>query len=145
MRLDKKGVVGFPMRLAVTSLILAIFIPLAIGMVDDLEKDASISDTRGEAERIADTVKRIYYSGTGSTGTVDVSLVSRSGLVLGGDGSDSYCIAISFDGRTAEKIYLQRPSVKFIGDPLQITGNRTLSIECIDDGDTYGVRVNIVD
>jgi hypothetical protein len=137
--LNKKGIVGFPLRLAVASLILAVFVPAAAGMIGDLEKDTSISAAKTEAERISDTVKRIYYSGTGSKGTVDVSLVSGSCLVLGGEGSDSYCITILFGDVSVGKIYMQRPSVMFIGDPLQITGSRTISFVCVNDGGKYGV------
>jgi len=135
----------FPVWLAVTFLILAIFVPVALSMVDGLEKDSAASAAKAEAERIENSVKRTYYSGIGSMDTVSVSLSGRSCLVVGGEGSDSYCISIMHDDAVFEKLYLQRPSVKFLGDPLYVTGNRTVSVECILENGVYGVKVSAID
>jgi hypothetical protein len=137
--------VDFPIWLAVTFLILAIFVPVALHMVDNLEEDSASSAAKAEANKIADTAKRVYYSGAGSADTVTVSLSGGSCLVLGGEGSDSYCISILLDDNIAEKFYLQRPSVKFVGDPVYLTGNRTISVECVIEDGVYGVEVNIID
>ena len=137
--------IDLPILLVVTFLILAVFVPVAVGMADGFEKDSAASAAKAEAERIGDTVKRVYYSGAGSTGKVSVSLSGGTCLVLGGDGSDSYCISILADDTVSEKLYLQRPSVKFLGEPLYVTGNRTVLAECIIENGDYGVRVSIVD
>jgi len=137
--------IGFPMRLAVTFLILALFVPVAIGMLDGMEKDSSVSAARAEAGKIADTAKRAYYSGAGSADTAGISLSGGSCLVIGGDGSDSYCISILLDDTVVEKIYLQRPSVKFLGEPVHIMGIRTVSVECVNDNGVYGVKVSVID
>ena len=135
----------FPVLLAVTFLILAVSVPIAISMLDGLEKDSAASAARAEAERIENAVKRAYYSGAGSVDTVNVSVSGGSYLMLGGDGSDSYCISILLDDTVVEKLYLQRPSVKFLGGPLYITGNRTVSVECAVENGVYGVRVSVID
>jgi hypothetical protein len=114
-------------------------------MVSSLEKDSAASAATAEAERIEDTVKRIYYSGVGSADTVRISLSGGSSLVLGGEGSDSYCITVLLDDSVAEKVYLQRPSVKFLGDPVYLTGNKTVQITCAVENGMYGVGVSIVD
>jgi len=137
--------VDFPVWLAVTFLILSIFVPIAISMVGDLEHDSAASSAKAEAERIEDTVKKAYYSGAGSAAKVSVSLLGGSCLVIGGEGSDSYCISIMIDDNVAEKLYLQRPSVKFLGEPLYVMGNKTLSVKCIVENGVYGVEVSVVD
>jgi len=137
--------VDFPVWLAVTFLILAVFVPVAISMVDGLEKDSAASAAKAEAEKIGNTVKRTFYSGAGSTDTVSVSISGGSCLILGGEGSDSYCISILLGDTVVEKFYLQRPSVKFLGDPVYIMGNRTVSVECAVEGGVYGVKVSILD
>ena len=137
--------VDFPVWLAVTFLILAIFVPVAISMVDGLEKESTASAAKAEAEKIGNTVKKTYYSGAGSADTVNVSLSGGSCLMLGGEGSDSYCISIMLCDTVVEKSYLQRPSVKFLGDPLYVMGNRTISVECIIEDGVYGVKVSILD
>lgn len=137
--------VDFPVWLAVTFLILAIFVPVAISMLDNLEHDSATSAAKTEAEKVEDTVKKAYYSGVGSAYEVSVSLRGGSSLVFGGDGSDSYCISIMLDDTVAEKLYLQRPSVKFLGEPLCVMGNKTISVKCVIEDGTYGVEVSIVD
>jgi hypothetical protein len=138
-------VIDLPIWLVVTFLILAMFVPLTLNMVDDLENDSAASAARSEAEKIEDSVKRSYYSGIGSIDTVSVSISGGSCLILGGEGSDSYCISVLLDDTVAEKIYLQRPSVKFLGEPLYVMGERTLSVECVIEDGTYGVKVSVID
>jgi len=137
--------IGFPLRLAVTFLILALFVPVALGMVSDMEESSSAVSAKAEADKIADAAKRTYYSGVGSTDSVSISLSSRSCLIVGGEGSDSYCIAVLFDDKVMEKVYLQRPSVKFLGDELYLMGNATLSMKCVIKDGVYGVEVSILD
>ncbi|MDR2698689.1 MAG: hypothetical protein LBB30_03305 [Candidatus Methanoplasma sp.] len=137
--------IGFPMRLAVTFLILALFVPVTIGMMDGMERDSAVSVAKTEAERIADTIKRTYYSGAGSTDTVGISLSGGSCLVIGGEGSDSYCISILLDDTVAERIYLQRPTVRFLGDPVHVMGIGTVSVECVNENGVYGVKVSVID
>jgi hypothetical protein len=121
-------VIDLPIWLVVTFLILAVFVPVALNMMDNLEKDSVTSAAKAEAGRIEDTIKGAYYSGAGSTDTVSVSLSGGSCLVLGGEGSDSYCITILLDDVVIEKLYLQRPSVRFLGDPQYVMGDRVVSV-----------------
>jgi len=137
--------VDFPVWLAVTFLILAIFVPVAMNMVGGLEKDSAASAAKAEAEKIERSVGKAYYSGIGSTDAFGVSVSGGSCLVVGGEGSDSYCITILLNDSVVEKLYLQRPSVKLLGDPVYITGNRTISVECVIEDGTYGVKVSVID
>jgi len=143
--LNRKGVTGLPITLAVTFLILALFVPIAIGMVSDFEKDTSAAVAKAEAGKIEDAAGRAYYSGAGSTSRVSVSLSGGSCLMLGGEGSDSYSISILLDDTVVDKIYLQRPPVKFLGDPLYLMGDRTVSMECVFENGVYGIRVSVID
>jgi hypothetical protein len=133
------------MRLAVTFLILAIFVPAAAGMIDDFKMESSASAAKAEADRIADAAKKVYYSGSGSNSRLDVSLPQGSCLVVGGDGSDSYCITIQIDDNDIEKLYLQRPSVRFFGEPLFINGSMEVSLRCVVSEGAYGIEVEAVD
>ena len=137
--------VDFPVLLAVTFLILAIFVPIALGMVSNLEHDSAASAAKAEAEKIENTAKKTYYSGIGSTDTVSVSVSGGSCLMIGGEGSDQYCISIMLGDTVAEKIYLERPSVKFLGDPVYIMGNKTISVKCAVEGGAYGIKVSVLD
>lgn len=145
MKLDRKGVIGFPMRLAIAFLILSIFVPITLTMVDDLDDQSQTTIAKQEAERIEDRIKQTYYSGTGSICTVDVQLSGGSYLILGGDGSDAYSMRIMIDDTEKEKVFLQRPSVRLMGGPLYVNGNCTLSLECVSENEIYGIEVSIVD
>lgn len=145
MILNRKGVVGFPMRLAITFLILSLFVPVAFTMMNDLDERSQVSAAKYEAEKIGDSVKKMYYSGIGSTCTVDVELTNKSCLVIGGEGSDAYTIRIMIDDSEKERTYLQRPSVKLICDPIYLQGNCTLSLTCVAENGIYGVEVSVLD
>ena len=137
--------IDLPIWLVVTFLILAIFVPVALHMVDDLGKESNAAYGKAEAGKIENVLKRTYYCGSGSTDTVSVSLSGGTCLVIGGDGSDSYCISVMIDDTVVEKIYLQKPSVKIIGGPVYVMGNRTLAVECVIESGIYGVKVSVID
>ena len=137
--------IDLPIWLVVTFLILAVFVPVALHMVDDLGKDSAAAYGKSEAEKVENVIKRAYYSGAGSSDTVSVSLSGGTCLVIGGNGSDAYCITVLLDDTVVEKVYLQKPSVKIIGEPLYVMGKRTLSVECVMESGIYGVKVSIID
>lgn len=138
---NRKGVIGLPIRLAVTFLILSLFVPAAMTMMDDLDEQTKISATKNEAETVCDHIKRAYYAGNGSRSTMDVNVIGSMCLAIGGEGSDAYTVRILSDDTEKEKIYLQRPSVRIIGEPIFVTGNVTLSFSCTEKNGIYGVEV----
>ena len=144
MRLDRKGVVGLPLRLAMTFLILSISVPAVMYMVDDLQEDSDLSLLRYESTRLSDTMTTAYYSGEGSVQTISVSIKYNSSLVIGGEGKDAFCISILVDNQEKEKHYLERPSVRILNEQLHISGNRTLQCRCVSVDGVYGVEVTVI-
>lgn len=128
-----------------TFLILSIFVPISLSMMDNMDENMNTSVAKDEADRIADHSKKAYYSGIGSYSTVDVAFTSGMGVIIGGEGSDAYSIRITHDDRIVDTLYLQRPSVKFLGEPLHLTGTRTISLECASIDGEYGVVVSTID
>ena len=144
MKMNKKGVIGLPLRLAMTFLILSLSVPVVIYMVEDLRDDSDVSLLRNEASKISDTVSQAYYSGEGGVFTVNVSVKSNCKLTIGGEGKDAYSIALFLSGTEKERIYLQRPSVKIVNECLDIYGDRTLQCKSVRIDGTYGVEVRII-
>ncbi|MDR3282767.1 MAG: hypothetical protein LBS92_04060 [Candidatus Methanoplasma sp.] len=145
MIMDRKGMVGFPVRLAVTFLILALAVPSLMAMMGGMQEEAGESAAASEADKISSAVSRAYYSGVGGTCTVGVSISSGYRLVIGGDGADAYCISVLCGDEPKEKIYLQRPPVRIMNsEPLEISGERTLLCTCAAVEGAYGVEVSVI-
>ena len=144
MRVNKKGMIGFPFRLAIAFLILALCVPTLIHMVDGFQQNAEIDSVSIEAQKISNTISRTYYSGIGSVCTLDVSIDNDCYIKIGGEGTDAYSIGIFLGDNEKNKLYLERPSVKIIGNGLEISGNRTLMFECIKIDNICGVEVTSI-
>ena len=144
MRMNRKGVVGLPLRLAITFLILSLSVPTVMYMVDDLKEDSEISLLRYESIRLSNTIATAYYSGEGSTFMVDISIKHDSTLVIGGEGKDAFCIGIFIGDMEKDRHYLERPSIQIMNDPLHVSGNRTLQCKSVLIDGTYGVEVSII-
>ena len=132
------------MRLAITFLILSLFVPISLSMVSDMDEEIKNNSAADEIDKIISSSKKAYHAGAGSSMVIEVSLASGYSAVIGGEGSDAYSIMILKGDKETERLHLERPSVKFIGDPIYIAGQRTLSIDCVNDGE-YGVKVRIID
>ena len=144
MKMNKKGVIGLPLRLAMTFLILSISVPVVAYMVEDLRDDSDISLLRNEASKISNTISQAYYSGEGGIFTVEVSVKSDCKLTIGGEGKDAYSIGLFSGDTEKDRIYLQRPSAKIVNGSLDISGDRTLQCKSVQIGGTYGVEVSII-
>jgi len=144
MKMNKKGVIGLPLRLAMTFLILSLSVPVVVYMMDDLQDDSNISLLRNEASRVSDTVSQAYYSGEGGIFTVEVSVKSGCRLTIGGEGKDAYSIGLFLGDTEKERIYLQRPSARIVNECLDISGDRILQCKGVRVDGTYGVEVSII-
>jgi hypothetical protein len=144
MKMNKKGVIGLPLRLAMTFLILSLSVPVVVYMVEDLRDDSDVALLRNEASKISDTVSKAYYSGEGGMFTVDISVKSDCVLTIGGEGKDAYSIGLFVGDTEVERIFLQRPSVKIVNECLDVSGDRTLQCQSVLINGTYGVEVSII-
>lgn len=142
---DRKAMVGFPIRIAVAFLILSISVPVMIYAVGDLNEEADTEITNVDADRVADAISEAYYAGCGSIRLVTVSIDPACHIMIGGPGSEAYSIGIFVNDIEKDRVFLQRPPVKIIGDGLPVSGDCTLKIECVDSTEGYGVEVSVFD
>ncbi|HKM14288.1 MAG TPA: hypothetical protein VJY42_05205, partial [Candidatus Methanomethylophilaceae archaeon] len=112
MRMNRKGMIGMPVRLAITFLILAITVPLLMGVADDLRNDVEASDLAVQADIVTKTAEKAYYAGIGSEFTANVSIDHNGRLIIGGDGSDAYCVRMIYGDKETGKVVMDRPLVK---------------------------------
>ncbi len=145
MRLNRKGMVGFPVRLAITFLILSISLPIMLGMVGDFQEDLGTNSTTAETERLIDTISDTYYSGKGSVRNIDMKIDSNCYIIIGGEGSNAYSIGIFNEDVEVLRLYTEKPSVKMISSGDCLSGNFTLRCECVRDGLLCSVEVSVID
>ena len=143
MRMNRKGMIGMPVRLAVTFLILAITVPLLMGVTDDLREDVGASDLMVQAGIVSETAGKAYYAGIGSAFTVNVSIDHNSRLIIGGDGSDAYTVRMIYGDKETGKIVMDRPLVK-ISKEISVSCENTLMFVCVRDGSGSAVEVSVV-
>jgi len=143
MRMNRKGMIGMPVRLAVTFLILAITVPLLMGLTDDLREDVEASDLAVQANIVSETAEKAYYAGIGSAFTANISVDHNSRLIIGGEGSDAYAIRMIYGDKETGKIIMDRPLVK-ISNEISVSGVNVLMFVCVQEGNGSAVEVSVV-
>ena len=142
--MDGRGVLGFPLRLGIAFLIIALFIPSLIAAADHFNADSDMISVRSEAGRVLDSAERVWYSGDGSSETVDVSLPPGYVLRLGGEGADAWSYSILKGDEVLDKEYTDTPKIRFSGDGFTITGSSQIKLTCTVGSDgVYGVGVTV--
>lgn len=138
--MDRRGVIGMPVRLMVALLIVAMCVPALSFAVGNFEEETDITEVKQEAGRMVSAASSVYYRGQGNSKVIDVKV--KPGCELAIDPKENaYGINVVREGRVVDTIYSQRPPIKFIGDAVDVTGSATLRFTCEDNGGTYGVRV----
>jgi hypothetical protein len=132
-----------PIRLTVIFLILALTVPVIVGMAENLEKDAERSDLSVQAKIISDTARKTYYAGVGGMFTADISVNHNCRLDIGGESSDSYAIKMFRADEDVGMIVMDRPPVRIV-EPLSLTGNLTLKFECVSYNEKTAVKVSVI-
>ncbi len=141
--MDRKGVIGMPIRLAIAFLILAITVPLLMGVADDLRDDVEASDLGVQADIVSKTAVKAYYAGIGSTFTANVSIDHNSRLIIGGEGSNAYTVRMIYGDKEMGRVIMDRPLVK-ISEEISVSGVNVLMFVCVRDGDGSAVEVSVV-
>lgn len=140
--MDNLGVQGFPMRLAVAFVLIALCAPVLAGAAEGFQEYSDTSGVSSELSRIVSVSDRIYYSGTGASETLELSIRAGYEIVVGGEGADAYSISIMKDGKCVERHRMENPEVRFAGEGLVLSGLCTIRMTCLYDEDGYGIGVD---
>ncbi|MGI5965021.1 MAG: hypothetical protein ACOX8L_04130 [Candidatus Methanomethylophilaceae archaeon] len=143
MRMNRKGVIGMPVRLATAFLILAVAVPIMMGAAGHLEKESDAAGLREQADIMSATAEKAYYGGTGSVYTADVRIAGNCMLEIGGDGSDAYRIKMFSGNEEVGCTVMERPPVKFCSHMI-LTGTLKLCFEYVESPKECGVKVTVI-
>ena len=138
--MDRRGVMGLPVRLGVALLILALTAPSLVAAAEHFDREAEVSELRLAADTVYDAAGRVWYSGSGGCETVDVSVPSGCSIVFGGEGADAWSYALYRNGEEVSREYPETPAVRFLGSS-EIAGSGEIKIVCRNADGGYGVEV----
>ncbi len=144
---------GVPLKLVVTSLVLALSLPTVYSGLHLYDALSTENRILRELERIVIAVKQVYFGGAGSTRTIDVDLSSGMFTLVNSvrigdkpDGNYSNVIRYSINGQE-NLVVVHDPSVPMIsdsGDALILpAGKHTLRLMSTM-GCSYKVVVSVV-
>ena len=94
---SRSGVIGMPIRLAVSFMIVALMVPPVMGMVDNIKEDISARGLSDAADDLAVMVDSVGNMGVGYTVRAEFTVPDEGYLMIGGD--DGMVVRIHVDGR----------------------------------------------
>ena len=136
--MDGRGVLGFPIRLTVAFLIIALFVPSVMFAAELFSENSNGAAAISEAGRIADTASRVWYGGTGCAESITVDIPPGYEAVFGGDGGYEWSYCIMHAGKIVERVFSDAPAVRY---PIMFTvsGHAELTLKSDTVGGVYGV------
>ena len=139
--MDRRGVLGFPLRLGIAFLIIALFVPSLVSAIQGFQEESDLLEAEKEADSVMDAAERVWYSGTGSSESVSVHTPPGYCLRLGGQGPEAWSYSILKGDEIRETKYTESPKIRFIDDGILISGSSEIVLTCDVDGNgTYGIR-----
>lgn len=127
MRMDRRGIIDLPIKLAVCFLILGLMVPVVMDTVQDADDEMSLYELRREASSLEDAIQRAYS--TGSVVSHETDIPYGQSLEIGGDGGDGYTIRLCVDGEVVESVFISNPTVKVIGGTTVLTGRNAVTLD----------------
>ena len=136
--MDGKGVTGFPWRISLAFLLVALCVPPLAGLAEGFQDTADGCEIQTEIEQITNSASTVYFGGAGTSLSIDLSILPGYEITLGGEGAEAYCIKVS-DPRGGETLtYMDCPAAKFL-NTVTLTGSCTLELVCEAEPE-YGIR-----
>ena len=136
--MDGKGVTGFPWRISLAFLLVALCVPPLAGLAEGFQDTADGCEIQTEIEQITNSASTVYFGGAGTSLSIDLSILPGYEITLGGEGAEAYCIKVS-DPRGGETLtYMDHPAAKFL-NTVTLTGSCTLELVCEAEPE-YGIR-----
>jgi len=136
---------GFPVRLAIAALIVALFVPSAISAAEYFTESSEITEARHVADSVVSAAGDAWYSGRGSVRDISIHVPSGYALEFGGDGVNAYSYRILKGDEVVETVYADSPRIRFLDGSCTLAGHCDLRITCGNDSDgNYGITVAAV-
>ena len=139
--MDRRGVLGFPLRLGIAFLIIALFVPSLVSAVQGFQEESDMMDAEREADRVMGAAERVWYTGAGSSESVSVHTPAGSCIRIGGEGPEAWSYSVMKGDEVKETRYSESPKIRFIGDTIMLSGSSEVVLICdTDDDGIYGIR-----
>ncbi len=130
MKLDRRGILGMPMRLAVVFLVISISVPFVIQAVDSGSSDIAETSMGAEADKICAAAASVHYSGIGSSKAVTITIADGCELSFG-DGS--YAITMRYNGNDCGQRFVERPALMLLSDGIELgSGTYTVIVTSVE-------------
>ncbi|MCQ2085340.1 MAG: hypothetical protein MJZ21_04250 [archaeon] len=141
--MDRKGAMGFPMRLTLAFILIALCIPSLSGMAAGFEEKTLESETDAQVGILLSAAGRTYYGGAGSSENVSLTIPAGFEISVGGEGTDAYSVCIYNNEGVVKTVYTDHPSIRFLGERIVLSGPCEVRLSCNDVSGTYGVQVGV--
>lgn len=130
---SKKGVVGLPIKLAVSFLILALMVPPIMSSIDTIRDDAAEGNLKAVAEELGDLIDLV--GGKGTRYKMNHKMDLPDGVCLTVGGTEGHLVRASLNGDIVTRVLLDRP---VCSDEIALCG--TVIIEISSDQNGVNVR-----
>jgi hypothetical protein len=135
--MDRKGVTGFPWRISLAFLLVALCVPPLAGLAEGFQDTADNREIDSEVERITNSASTVYFGGAGTSLSLDLSILPGYEITLGGEGAEAYCIKITDPNGTETRTFMEHPAARFLNS-VTLSGPCTLDLVCHDEP-AYGI------
>jgi hypothetical protein len=133
-----------PIRLMVVFLLLSISVPMIANAMEQSERDTKGTAMEHEIGRLYDSVITVYYSGTGSSKNISITIPNGCEMYIGGDGVDSYSIRSSFKGSSGPTRYMERPNVELLCNITLYEGTHDISLLSVMNNGKIAVEITVI-
>ena len=133
--------IGMPLKIMVSFLLIGLMIPAVAGMVSVVEEQSSDADAETGCAAVEDCIYRVFRSGSGSMETVHVELKPQNCIILGGTGADAHSIRLSSNGEILKTVYLDKAPVALSEKTSVISGRCDVTFVCRSADRTLVVEV----
>lgn len=126
---SKKGVIGLPIKLTISFMILALMVPPILSSVENIQENMEHERSSECADELANALNSLGTKGPGYRIWHQFDIPDNISLAVGGD--DGHIIRILYDGETIDTLLLNRP---VIGTETVLSGPVILEMSITSDG-----------
>jgi hypothetical protein len=132
---SRKGVIGLPVKLAVSFMIVALMVPSVIMAVDDIQEGIESRNLTASGEKLAARIADVSHRNDGYLAHMELSVPGEGYLEIGGD--EGYCIRVMKDGKQIGRVLTETP---IISSRIVLSGDMILELR----NSSSGVTVEIL-
>ena len=141
--MDRRGVIGFPMRLMLAAVLLALCTPVLAEVTEGFRDQTHESEALCQTEKIMGASASLYLSGPGASRVISLDIPSGYSIILGGDDAYAYSVSILKGDDAISTVFTEHPSIRFINTIRDISGHCDLLLICERDDGGCGIRAAV--